>query len=283
MVNKDGETIYCKFHLKSNQGIKNLTTKEAHHLRATDPDYALRDLYNAIENKEYPSWTMYIQVMTLEEAAKHTPNPFDLTKVWSQKNFPLSKVGIFTLNRNPSNYFAEVEQMAFSPANMVPGIGPSPDKILQSRLFSYRDTQFYRLGVNHLQLPVNCPFRVKNYQRDGFSTLNSQGGAPNYFPNSYKGPKSDFTADNLNPTLYVAGDAKRYDSGDQDNYTQARDFYLKTIGEDERNRLTVAIAEDLRNATIEIQDRVVKVFSNVDVNLGKNIARLLPRKPETDL
>ncbi|PRD24340.1 UNVERIFIED_CONTAM: Catalase [Trichonephila clavipes] len=176
LINAENEAVYCKFIYKSDQGIKNLTNEAARELAGTDPDYAIRDLYDAIANGRFPSWTFYIQVMTFEEAANFRFNPFDVTKVWPQKEFPLIEVGKFVLNRNPKNYFAEVEQIAFSVASLVPGIEASPDKMLQGRLFSYSDTQRYRLGTNYLQLPVNCPYRVRprNYERDGEMTIQNQ-------------------------------------------------------------------------------------------------------------
>ncbi|TNN00394.1 hypothetical protein fugu_011640 [Takifugu bimaculatus] len=169
LVNAKGECVYCKFHFKTDQGIKNLSVEEAGRLASANPDYAIGDLFNAIANGNYPSWTFYIQVMTFEQAEKFHFNPFDLTKVWSHKEYPLIPVGKMVLNRNPVNYFAQVEQMAHDPSNMPPGIEPSPDKMLQGRLFSYPDTHRHRLGANYLQIPVNCPYRarVANYQRDG--------------------------------------------------------------------------------------------------------------------
>merc|ERR1712140_38797 len=156
--------------MKTDQGIKNFTADKADHLAGADPDYSTADLFNAIAEGNFPSWSMKIQVMTLQQAEKFQYNPFDLTKVWPQADYPLIPVGKFTLDRNPKNYFAEVEQIAFSPAHMVPGIEASPDKMLQGRLFSYSDTHRHRLGANYQQIPVNCPFaaRAKNYQRDGY-------------------------------------------------------------------------------------------------------------------
>ncbi|GFR09547.1 catalase [Trichonephila clavata] len=173
LVNSKNEAVYCKFHYITDQGIKNRTNEEAQKVVATDPDFATRDLYNAIANQNFPSWTMYIQVMTFEQAKNWEFNPFDVTKVWQKKEFPLIKVGKFVLNRNPKNYFAEVEQLAFTPSYMVPGIEPSPDKMLQGRLFACADTQRYRLGANFLQIPVNCPYRTRprNYERDGPDTV----------------------------------------------------------------------------------------------------------------
>ena len=161
LVNSEGEAVYCKFHYKSDQGIKCFDRHQADEKAKTDPDHAIRDLFNAIAEGNFPTWTMYIQVMTFEQAESWTFNPFDLTKVWPHGEFPLIQVGRLTLNRNPRNYFAEVEQIAFSPAHLVPGIEPSPDKMLQGRLFSYNDTHRHRLGANFDQIPVNCPFRAK--------------------------------------------------------------------------------------------------------------------------
>lgn len=178
LVNANGEAVYCKFHYKTDQGIKNLPVEEAGRLAQEDPDYGLRDLFNAIANGNYPSWTFYIQVMTFKEAETFPFNPFDLTKVWPHKDYPLIPVGKLVLNKNPVNYFAEVEQMAFDPSNMPPGIEPSPDKMLQGRLFAYPDTHRHRLGPNYLQIPVNCPYRarVANYQRDGPMCIHDNQG-----------------------------------------------------------------------------------------------------------
>lgn len=179
LINDKGEPIYCKFHFKTDQKIKNLDVSKADELAGSDPDYSIRDLYNAIAKGNFPSWTAYIQVMTFEQAEKFKYNPFDLTKIWPQSEFPLIQYGKLVLDRNPNNYFAEVEQIAFAPSNLVPGIEPSPDKMLQGRLFAYSDTHRHRLGANHLQLPVNCPYRVqtKNYQRDGpMNFTDNQGG-----------------------------------------------------------------------------------------------------------
>jgi len=204
-VNERGEAVYVKYHFKTDQGVKNLMADEADKLASTDPDYAQRDLYNAIAEGNFPSWTLYIQVrrnvcsnanvvselptiydllttthyllpgwllsqvMTFANAESFRWNPFDLTKIWPHKEFPLIEVGRMVLNRNPQNYFAEVEQIAFAPSHMVPGIEPSPDKMLQGRLFSYNDTHRHRLGANYQQIPINRPFntKVRNYQRDG--------------------------------------------------------------------------------------------------------------------
>lgn len=190
MINDKGEPHYVKFHFKTAQGIKNLPTAKADELAGSDPDYATRDLFNAIAKADFPSWNLFIQIMTFDDAERVKFNPFDLTKIWSQKDYPLMPVGKMTLDRNPNNYFAEVEQAAFAPSHLVPGIEASPDKMLQGRLFSYADTHRHRLGANYLQLPVNCPYKVgvKNYQRDGpMNSSDNQAGAVNYFPNSFDG------------------------------------------------------------------------------------------------
>nr|UYK33006.1 superoxide dismutase/catalase fusion protein [synthetic construct] len=188
LVNANGEAVYCKFHYKTGQGIKNLSVEDAARLSQEDPDYGIRDLFNAIATGKDPSWTFYIQVMTFNQAETFPFNPFDLTRVWPHKDYPLIPVGKLVLNRNPVNYFAEVEQIAFDPSNMPPGIEASPDKMLQGRLFAYPDTHRHRLGPNYLHIPVNCPYRarVANYQRDGPMCMqDNQGGAPNYYPNSF--------------------------------------------------------------------------------------------------
>ncbi|HIW21902.1 MAG TPA: catalase [Candidatus Dorea intestinavium] len=187
MINDRDERTWVKFHWRTEQGIKNLTDQEAAAIVATDRENNQRDLFESIEKGDFPKWKMYIQVMTEEQANNYKENPFDITKVWSQKEFPLIPVGMFELNRNPENYFADVEQAAFNPANIIPGIGFSPDKLLQGRLFSYGDAQRYRLGVNHNLIPVNapkCPYHA--YHRDGqMRTDGNYGATTHYEPNSY--------------------------------------------------------------------------------------------------
>ncbi|GFV13635.1 catalase [Trichonephila clavipes] len=278
LVNSNNESVYCKFHYMTDQGIKNRTNEEAQKVVATDPDFATRDLYNAIANQQFPSWTMYIQVMTFEQAKNWQFNPFDVTKVWPKKEFPLIKVGKFTLNRNPKNYFAEVEQLAFPPSDMVPGIEPSPDKMLQGRLFAYADTQRYRLGANYLQIPVNCPYRTRsrNYERDGPDTVtDNQDGAPNYYPNSFSGPVND--PDVREPPFEVSGDVDRWNSEDEDNFTQAKSFYRKTLTEAERGRLIQNLASNLVNAQEFLQERALRNFTQVDDDFGKRLKKELEK------
>ncbi|CAL1265609.1 unnamed protein product [Larinioides sclopetarius] len=278
LVNDENKAVYCKFHYKSNQGIKNLTDEKAQKLAGSDPDYAIRDLYNAIAKGEYPSWTLYIQVMTFEQARTWRFNPFDLTKIWPKNEFPLIEVGTLTLNKNPDNYFAQIEQLAFSPSFMVRGIEPSPDKMLQGRLFAYADTHRYRLGSNFLQIPVNSALNtsVRNYERDGLQTVtNNQDGAPNYYPNSFCGPISDPAY--KEPAFSTSGDVDRWNSEDEDNFTQAGIFYRETLADEEKGRLVKNIANHLINAQEFIQERAVNNFTQADVECGRRIKEELQR------
>ncbi|XP_067013712.2 catalase [Anabrus simplex] len=270
-VNAKGEAFYVKFHYKTDQKIKNLLVSKANDLSGSDPDYSIRDLYNAIATGNFPSWTFYIQVMTFAEAENYRWNPFDLTKVWPHTDFPLIPVGKIVLDRNPANYFAEVEQIAFSPAHMVPGIEPSPDKMLQGRLFSYSDTHRHRLGANYLQLPVNCPYRTKiaNYQRDGPQAYTNQEGAPNYYPNSFGGP-ADVPSAALSK-FQVSGDVAKYNTADEDNFSQPALFWKNVLNEDERTRLVENIVGHLKDAADFIQERTVKNFSQVDAEFGRRL------------
>lgn len=274
LVNADGKWVYCKFHYKTDQ-IKNMDVNKAAELSGSDPDYSIRDLYNAIANGKFPVWNFSIQVMTAEQAASCPFNPFDLTKIWSHTEYPLIPVGRMVLDRNPTNYFADVEQIAFSPAHMIPGIEPSPDKMLQGRLFSYGDTHRHRLGANYLQIPVNCPFAVRNYQRDGPQCMSNQGGAPNYHPNSFDGPNECPRAKSLATTVNASGDIKRHDTGNDDNFSQPRVFYQKVLDEAARTRLINNIAGHLKDAADFIQARTVSNFGQVDQSFGKRLAEAL--------
>ncbi|XP_072387062.1 catalase-like [Diabrotica undecimpunctata] len=282
-VNSHGKFFYCKFHYRSEQGIENLQPEKAQKLAGEDPDYHVRDLYNAIENGDYPSWKFYVQIMTPEQAEKSPYDPFDDTKVWLHSEYPLIPVGKFTLNKNPTNYFAEVEQIGFDPAHLIPGIEPSPDRMLQGRLFAYGDTHRYRLGVNHLQLPVNASFKASHFSRDGHSTLHSHGGAPNYHPNSFHGPRIDKRAKALSPVIPLSGEAKRVDNGNDDNFTQARLLYQKVMKEDERSRMIDNIVTWLKPTKEELQDRAIDMFSKVDEDFGRKIRHRLGSSPHINL
>ena len=283
MVNCKGEAVYCKFHYKSAQGVQNLDVETANRMAVSDTDYAIRDLYDAIARGDYPIYNMSIQVMTFEEAEQCKWNPFDLTKVWPHKMFPLIPVGRLVFDRNPTNYFAEVEQMALSPAHMVPGIEPSPDKMLQGRLFAYGDTQRHRLGANFMQIPVNAPqgVCVKNYQRDGPGRFNdNQKGAPNYYPNSYGGPEPSKRVRDLQGPYKITGDVCRYDSGDEDNFSQPAAFWNKVLDEGARKRLVTNIAKHVIDAEEFIQERTVNMFSQVNADFGLQLREAINlRKP----
>jgi len=271
-VNADSKAIYCKFHWKTDQGIKNLSAERAGQLAAEDPDYSIRDLYNSIATGNYPSWTLKIQLMTFEQAEKHKWNPFDVTKIWPQAEFPLIPVGKMVLNRNPDNYFAQVEQMAFGPAHLIPGVEPSPDKMLQGRLFSYPDTHRHRLGPNYQQIPVNCPYaaRVRNYQRDGSMAVDgNQGGSPNYFPNSFNGPEGVKHAEwHVHP---ISGDVHKYNTADEDNYSQVSTYWKRVLKPQDRDSLVKNIAGHLKDAKDFIQKRAISNFSKVDPEYGSRI------------
>ncbi|XP_072758962.1 catalase-like isoform X2 [Anoplolepis gracilipes] len=275
LVNSKNEAVYCKFYFKTDQGIKNLLPEKANELCASDPDYSIRDLYNAIAKKQFPSWTLYIQIMTMDQAKTFRWNPFDLTKVWPHKEYPPIPVGKLVLDRNPENYFADVEQMAFNPAHMVPGIEPSPDKVLQDRLFAYGDTQRHRLGPNHLQLPVNCPYKAissaMHYQRDGNMSIYNHGGAPNYYPNSFFGPRE--CPDVRSPPFHVSGDVDRYNSEDEDDFGQATTFWNKVLNEPAKERLAQNLVGSLRNASTFIVERAVQNFVRVDVDLAQRLTK----------
>ncbi|KHN75905.1 Catalase [Toxocara canis] len=278
LVDKDGKACYCKFHIKTAQGIRNLPADVANRLSGEDPDYAIRDLYDNIENGNYPVWNFMIQVMTFEEAEKYKFNPFDVTKVWSHKEFPLIPVGKIVLNKNSSNYFAEVEQSAFAPSHVVPGIEFSPDKMLQGRLFAYPDTQFHRLGPNYVQLPINCPYRARahNTQRDGYAALeNNQGGMPSYHPNSFNGALE--RADVKESAWSVSGDVERFNAEDEDNFSQPRELWLKVLDESARGRLVDNIVESLKYCKPFIQERAVKNFAQVHEDFGNALRKALQK------
>ncbi|MDR1763777.1 MAG: catalase [Dysgonamonadaceae bacterium] len=271
-INAKNERFWVKFHFKSLQGIKCLTNAEAAQIVANDREASQRDLFEHIEKGDFPKWRMCVQIMKEEEAKTYRFNPFDLTKVWSQKDYPLIEVGILELNRNPENYFAEVEQAAFAPTNLVPGIGWSPDKMLQGRLFAYTDAQRYRLGVNFESLPVNAPHcPVHNYHRDGAMRFDGNGGGSvNYEPNSFGGPVQDLSQ--KEPPLKIEGDAYAYDHRiDKDYYTQPGDLY-RLVPEDEKKRIASNAAEAMDGVPENIRIRAIARFYQADERCGTEIA-----------
>ncbi|MFS0675068.1 catalase [Ornithinibacillus sp. 179-J 7C1 HS] len=277
MFNADNERVWVKFHFRSQQGIKNLTDQEAEKVVGKDRESHQRDLFESIEKGDFPKWTLYIQVMT-EEQAKQVPyNPFDLTKVWYKKDFPLIEVGELELNRNPENYFEEVEQAAFAPTNIVPGIGFSPDKMLQGRLFSYGDTQRYRLGVNHWQIPVNYPKNAKNfnpYHRDGAMRVIPHGSQVSYSPNSY-GEWQD-SKEHQEPALQLGADVDYYDfDKDDDNYFEQPGKLFRLMTAEEQQRLFENTANNMQGTTKEVQLRHINHCYKADPAYGEGVANAL--------
>lgn len=276
MINADNKRTWVKFHFKTCQGIKNLTDQEAEAIVAKDRESHQRDLFDAIERKEYPKWTVYIQVMTEEEAKKCPFNPFDLTKTWSQKKYPLIEVGVLELNRNPENYFADVEQAAFNPANIVPGISFSPDRMLQGRLFSYGDAQRYRLGVNHSHIPVNapkCPFN--SYHRDGaMRTDGNKGATIGYEPNSFG--KWAEQPEVKEPPLKLEGDAYEYDyrEDDSDYYSQVTDLF-NLMDDNQKKVLFENTARAMNGASKEVKLRHISNCMKAHKDYGLGVARAL--------
>ncbi|OQS06900.1 catalase [Thraustotheca clavata] len=276
-TNAAGVKSFVKYHFKTDQGVRNLPVDIAEQLSATNPDYAIQDLYEAIARKEYPTWTLYIQVMTEQEAETHLANgfnPFDVTKIWPHQKYPLQQVGKLVLHRNPPNYFSDVEQLAFAPSHFVPGIDASPDKMLQGRLFSYADTHRHRLGTNYQQIPVNQPIIApQTYQRDGaMSVTGNMGSTPNYFPNSFGGPS--FAAGLAQATHKVKDSlVMKYSTKDEDNFSQCGEFYRQVLKEDERTRLVNNIAGNLVNAKPFIRERAIANFAAADKEYGQRIAQ----------
>ena len=275
LINNKNERFWVKFHFKTAQGIQCLTTEESEAIIAKDRESNQRDLFEAIEKGNFPKWNVKIQIMTEQQAEKTPYNPFDLTKVWPHADFPLIDVGVMELNRNPENYFAEVEQSAFSPANMVPGISHSPDKMLQFRIFSYADAHRYRLGVNYENLPVNRPrSEVNTYHRDGsMRSDGNYGGEVNYEPNSLGGPAED--ARFKEPPLKISGDGDRYDHRQgNDDYTQAGNLY-RLMPDDERERLHKAIAGAMSGVPKEIIERQLSHFAKADKAYAEGVKKAL--------
>ncbi|MFA5896074.1 MAG: catalase [Thermoplasmata archaeon] len=271
--NANGERFWVKWHVKTQQGIKNLTDEEAARIAGEMPDFHRQDLHDAIERKEYPKWTVKLQIMPEKDAESYRIHPFDLTKVWPHDDYPLIDVGVLELNRNPENYFAEVEQAAFEPSNLIPGIGASPDKMLQARLLSYADAHLYRIGVNYAALPVNKPQSpVHTYHRDGFMRFDQNGGgSPNYEPNSFGGPTQDPSL--REPPLRISGDADRYDHrvGNED-YSQPGNLF-RLMNAEEKARLIGNLVRAMKNVPREIQLRQIGHFYRADPNYGRGVAR----------
>ncbi len=272
--NEKGEYFWVQYHFKTDQGIKNLTRQEADIIRAKDPDHATRDLYEAIERGDYPSWTLQMQIMPPEDAKDYRFDILDITKVWPHADYPPIEVGKLVLNRNPENYFAEVEQAAFCPGNLVPGIAASPDKMLQARLFSYHDTHIHRLGPNYHLIPVNAPKNIPemSYQRDGFMRTDSGGGGgANYWPNTFNGPEPDISA--KEPPFEISGEADRYPyTHPNDDFVQPGNLYRDVMTDQDRENLIGNIVNHLGKAQKRIQLRQTALFFKADPDYGRRVA-----------
>jgi catalase len=271
-VNQEGKAVWVKYHFKTEQGVKNLTTEAAAKIAAENPDFHTEDLFNAIEKGDSPSWKLYVQIMPLEDANTYKWDPFDVTKVWSHKDYPLQEVGRMILNRNPENYFAEVEQATFSPGTMVPGVEPSPDKMLQGRLFAYSDAHRYRVGANHNLLPINRPrVEVNNYQRDGAMRFDNNGGGTVYYePNSFDGPEE--VQEQKQTPFEVTGFAESTAYSHHDHYTQAGDLY-RLMSKEERGRLIENIVAAMKPVEREdIKLRQIQHFYKADPEYGERVA-----------
>lgn len=280
----DGTFVYVQVHVRADKGFKTLDDATATRLAGENPDYGIQSLFEDIESGNYPSWTVYIQTMTPEQAEKFRYNVLDLTKVWPHAEFPLRPIGKLVLNENPQNYFAEIEQAAFSPSHLIPYIEPSADPVLQSRLFSYPDTHRHRLGVNYQQLPVNAPIvSVANFQRDGFATFNSQGNRPNYQSTiqplsylRYKGSLDGSANDRerlKRHEAFVSSAWRDLSEITELDFEQPRALWRKVWNDQQREVYVRNISGHFKNVkSNEIKSRQLSVFAAVDQGLSDRIA-----------
>ncbi|MHB2026639.1 MAG: catalase [Elusimicrobiota bacterium] len=277
-INVRGEGVWVKYHFKTEAGIKNWLNEDAAIMAGKNPDYATEDLFNHMAKGKKAIWKAYVQVMAQVDAASYRFNPFDVTKVWPHKDYPLIPFGQMVLDRNPENYFAEVEQAAFEPSNMVPGIEPSPDKMLQGRLFAYADAHRYRIGANYALLPINCPYatRAQNYQRDGAMRFGKNGGGSvNYEPNSMDGPKQ--ASEYIQQAVEVMGTVAQtpYEVHAEDNdFVQPGNLY-RLMRKDEKARLISNLAVHMKAVKSEIQLRQIRNFYRADIEYGTRLGRAL--------
>jgi catalase len=275
--NAGGEKFWVKYHFKTDQGIDFLTQADADRIAGEDADYHIRDLHTAIKAGDHPSWTLYVQVMPHDEAADYRFNPFDLTKVWPHGDYPLIKVGRWVLDRNPENYFAQIEQSSFEPANLVPGIGPSPDKMLLGRLFSYPDAHRYRIGTNYAQLPVNAPKSpVHSYSKDGAMRY-ANPGDPVYAPNTAGGPHADPLLAGETASAYGAtGEVLRAaytPHAEDDDFGQPGTLIRSVLSDEQRERLIGNVAGHLRGGvSVPVLERAFEYWRNIDKQTGDRIA-----------
>ena len=276
-INKAGERVWVKFHFHTDQGDDYLTQDEADKLAGSDPDYHRQDLWDSIEKGDFPSWTVYVQVMPIADAEGYRFNPFDMTKIWSHKDYPLIEVGKWTLNRNPENYFAQIEQASFEPSNIVPGIGFSPDKMLLGRVFAYADAHRYRIGTNYAQLPVNAPkVEVNSYSKEGPMRYKfNSADTPVYAPNSGGGPHADpdLAGDDgvwaFEPEFVHAGTIEHPEDGD---FTQPGTLVREVLDDAARERMVGNIVGHVLDGVKEpVLSRVFEYWKNVDADLGKKV------------
>jgi catalase len=272
-VNAEGQAVWVKYHFKTEQGVKNMDVELAGKIAGDNPDYHLEDLFSAIDKGDFPAWKLCVQIMPIEDANTYRFDPFDVTKVWSQKDYPLIELGRMVLNKNPENYFAEVEQATFSPGSFVPGIEASPDKMLQGRLFAYGDAHRYRVGANHNTLPINRPVaEVNNNQRDGSMRADGNGGtSPSYYEPNSLGGATESTEDKPAP-FEVSGMADSVSYDHDDHYTQPGDLY-RLLSEDERTRLVANIVGAMSPVeNVEIKLRQIGHWYKADPEFGSRIA-----------
>ena len=280
IINKEGEWVYAQFHMRSNQGIENFKPEEA---AAESLDYSQKDLYNAIENGDYPSWTMQVQIMTEKEAedawTQKGINVFDLTHVWPQKEYPLRTIGKLTLNENVKNYFAEVEQVAFAPSHMVPGIEPSADPVLQSRLFSYTDSHRHRLGVNYQQLPVNLPrvpYKMANFQRDGHMAIFNQGARPNYFSSIDPIGLRKYPYSKDAHSEFVGKAVSFLTEIRPEDFKAPRTLWQKVFTDDSRKQFIEVVSGHMGKCTDqEVIKRMIAIFRHVSPDLAEGIEKTM--------
>ncbi|XP_052738573.1 catalase-like [Bicyclus anynana] len=265
--NKCGDCHFVRFHYTPDEGIKTFTVEEARRMNVVDADYLTRDLYRAIGNGDFPSWTVSLQILTKDDIKKAGPKVFDASRLLSLKEYPLHEIGKLVLTKNPRNHFADVEQLAFSPGNLVPGILGGPDKLFQSRSFAYRDTQLYRLGKNFNNIIVNCPYQTRTftYNRDGVPPVrDNEKDIPNYYPNSFHGPVPYMTKRHSGLINIVESKA--------DNFDQAAEYYANELENDERSRLIQNIVNSLKRVTYEpLKRKAINILKTIHLELGYRV------------
>ncbi len=276
-INAAGKKVWVKYHFQSQQGVHNLTIKEAEQVAGADADHYIRDLFEAIEQRNYPKWTVSVQIMPYEDAKTYHLNPFDLTKIWPHADYPLIKVGEFELNRNPENYFAEIEQAAFAPSNLVPGVDASPDKMLLARMFSYADAQRYRIGANYNELPVNRPkAEVHSYAKDGhLRHFYNDAKTPVYAPNSLGGPKADPTRAAESGGWASDGELVRSAytlRRDDDDFSQAGKLVRDVFDDAQRARLVETLVGQYNALKREeVQERFLWYWNKIDPSTADRV------------